>query len=118
MQTPETPQRIGFDSLVFAPRFEHGDQARIAVVSGPEDATALGTGFARFAQADFAWTVRYDEMLLVVEGRLTVRTGAGDLDAGPRDCVWLPKGTALRYIAENALVFYAIHPANWAEAAS
>ena len=26
-----------------------------------------------------------------------------------------PKGTSLEYEAENALIVYAIHPANWAE---
>lgn len=109
------PRRIGFETLDFAPRFDYGDQARIAVVTGSEDATALGTGLARFTKASIPWTVRYDEVLLVLEGHVTVRTAAGDLDAGPKDCIWLPKGTDLTYIAEDALVFYAIHPANWAE---
>ena len=118
MQRTDLPRRIAFSDLAFAPRFEHGEQARVAVVSGPEDATALGTGFARFTQADFAWTVRYDEVLLVLDGRVTVRTAAGDLCAGPQDCVWLPQGTALRYVSDDALVFYAIHPANWTEAPS
>lgn len=109
------PRRIGFETLDFAPRFAYGDQARIAVVTGSEDMTELGTGLARFTEASIPWTVRYDEVLLVLEGRVTVRTKAGDLDAGPKDFLWLPKGTELTYIAEDALVFYAIHPANWAE---
>ena len=36
------------------------------------------------------------------------------LHAGPRDCIWLPKGTELRYRSDEALVFYAITPADWA----
>jgi ethanolamine utilization protein EutQ len=118
MDNPGTPRRIGFDALSFAPRFEHGAQASIAIVTGAQDATALGTGFARLSGADFAWTVRYDEVLLVLEGELTVRTDECDLVAKPHDCIWLPKGTELRYVAEEALVFFAIHPANWAETAS
>jgi ethanolamine utilization protein EutQ len=59
--------------------------------------------------------VQYDEVILVLEGEVTVRSDRGELKAGPRDCIWLPKGTALTYSAESALVFYAIQPANWAE---
>ncbi len=43
------------------------------------------------------------------------RFAYGDLDAGPKDCIWLPKGTELTFISEDELVFYAIHPANGSE---
>lgn len=102
-------RKIAFDRLSFTPRFDYGDQASIA------DGTALGTGLARFTKAAIPWTVRYDEVLLVLEGEVTVRTPEGDLNAGPKDCIWLPRGTNLTYIAESALVLYAIQPANWTE---
>ena len=108
-------QKIAFETLDFAPRFAYGDQAAIAEITGSGDSTALGTGLARFTKASIPWTVRYDEVLLVLEGRVTVRTNDGDLEAGPKDCIWLPKGADLIYISDDALVFYAIHPANWAE---
>ena len=108
-------RRMGFDALEFTPRFAHGDMARVVEVTGTGEGTALGTGFARFTQARIPWTVRYDEVLLVLEGRVTVETAEGVLEAGPRDCVWLPEGTDLTYVSESALVFYAIQPADWAE---
>ena len=77
--------------------------------------TELGTGFGRFTDAVIPWTVKYDEILLVVEGEVTVETNRGDFKAGPNDCIWLPKGTELTYRAKSALVFYAIHPVNWME---
>ena len=98
----------------FAPRFSHGDMAGIAEITGSGHGTKLGTGFARFQNAEIPWTVRYDEVLLVLEGHVTIRTETKDLKAGPQDCVWLPNGTSLTYQAEDALVFYAIEPANWA----
>ena len=110
-----TARRIVFGDLPFRPRFAYGDQAEIAVVTGAEDGTLLGTGFARFHQAAIPWTVRYDEVLLVLDGRVTVETGDAALELGPRDCAWLPKGTELVYRSADALVFYAIHPSNWAE---
>lgn len=113
--SPSHARQIGFDDLNFAPRFAYGDQADVVEVTGTGDGTVLGTGFARFTRAEIPWTVKYDEVILVLEGNLTVRTPEGNLEAGPRDSIWLPKGTELTYIAESALVFYTIHPANWSE---
>lgn len=112
------PRRIAFGDLNFAPRFAHGDQASVTEATGAADGDRLGAGFARFANAEIPWTVKYDEVLLVLEGHVTILTDVGALEAGPRDCVWLPEGTALTYIAEDALVFYALSPADWAERAT
>ena len=109
-------KRIAFDQLKFAPRFAYGEQAGVVEVTGTGEGSKLGTGFARFTNAELPWTVKYDEVILVIEGSLMVRGPEGDLVANPLDCIWLPKGTALTYCAENALVFYAIHPADWLEA--
>ena len=109
------PRAIRFDELDFVPRFAYGDQARVVETSGTGEGTVLGTGFARFSGARIPWTIKYDEVILVIEGALTVKTGDGELRAGPKDCVWLPAGTELTYVSDDALVFYAIHPSNWAE---
>lgn len=106
---------IAFTDLDFAPRFEHGDMAQLAEVCGTKDGTTLGVGFARLRKASIEWTPRYDEVLIVLEGRLTVRLEGETLEAGPRDSVWLPQGTPLIYEAEDALIAYAIHPADWAD---
>ncbi len=111
-----TPARVvPFDSLSFQPRFDYGHMAEVTEVVGAGDGALLGTGFARFKEADIPWTVTYEEVILVLEGELTVRTAEGDLRAGPMQCIWLPNGTQLRYISQNALVFYAMQPTNWAE---
>lgn len=112
------PRVLNLDDLKFAPRFEYPEMAGIAEFTGSGDGTPLGTGFARFTDAEIPWTVKYDEVVLVLEGTVTVRTDAGDMVAKANDCIWLPTGTALTYIATSALVFYAIHPSNWAETAS
>ena len=116
MANSNSPARvIAFDGLGFAPRFEYGHMAEVTEVTGAGDGSLLGTGFARFTKAEIPWTVKYDEVLLVLEGEVTVRTPDGDLTAGPHQCIWLPDGTELTYIADDALVFYAIQPTNWAE---
>ncbi|SLN52875.1 Ethanolamine utilization protein EutQ [Roseovarius albus] len=116
--TKAPAQTICFEDLSFRPRFEYGDMAQVNVVSGTEMGTKLGTGFARFTKAAIPWTVQYDEVVLVLSGQLTARTKDSVLTAGPQDSIWLPKGTELTYESEDALVFYAIEPANWAEAAT
>lgn len=114
--TDTVPARvIPFEDLSFAPRFDYGDMAKVTEVVGAGDGSMLGTGFGRFTDAEIPWTVKYDEVLLVLEGEVTVRTAEGDLIAGTQDCIWLPNGTELTYIAKSALVFYAIQPTNWAE---
>ncbi len=118
MGTPGKAKEVRFDQLNFTPRFAYGDQASVVEVSGTGEGTVLGTGFGRFTDAEIPWTTKYDEVLLVIEGQVTVRTPDGDLQAGPNDCIWLPSGTELTYVAKSALVFYAIHPSNWAEGAS
>ena len=109
---------MSFDGLPFSPRFAYGDQAQIAEITGSGDGTVLGTGFARFTDAHIPWTIKYDEVLLVLEGSVVVRTGGEEFTADAKDCIWLPAGTELEYISQSALVFYAIHPSNWAEGGS
>ena len=109
---------VPLGAQTFEQRFEYGDMAQIAEITGTSVNTLLGTGFARFTNAEIPWTVQYDEVLLVLEGQVTVRTLEGTLVAGPMDCVWLPNGTELTYFSSSALVFYAMQPANWAEGTS
>ena len=102
-----------FDELEFAPRFEYGDMAEVAGVCGDSDGTELGVGWGRLSDARIPWTIKYDEVLTVFEGLLRVHTGGEVFELGPRDCIWLPRGTELVYEAESALIHFAIHPSNW-----
>ena len=112
MTTKAAPKRIAFEDVPFRPRAEGGDVAMLSVITGTPEGTELGTGFGRLKDAKIDWTVDYDEVILVIDGHLTVRTAAGDFELGPRDSVWLPAGTALTYEAKEALIFFAVHPAS------
>ncbi len=117
MSETKTPASlISFSDLKFEPRAEGGDQAQLASICSSQDGSELGAGLARLTNARLEWTVKYDEVLHVLEGRIKVHTTQGVFEAGRKDSVWLPAGTPLVYEAEDALVFFAIHPANWAEA--
>ena len=110
-----SPRVARFDTLAFQPRFAYPDMCEVVEVAGLADRSELSGGFARFRNANIPWQVRYDELILVLDGAFAVRTPAGTLEAGPRDTVWLPAGTSVTYIAEDALVFYSLQPASWAK---
>lgn len=110
-----SPARVNrFEELSFAPRFAYPEMCSVVEVAGQKDLSEMAGGFARFTQAEIDWQVRYDELILVIEGIFSVRTPGGLLTAGPKDTIWLPKGTKVTYLSEDALVFYALQPASWA----
>ncbi len=116
MTKTKSPARlVRFTELEFKPRAEGGDQAQLASICSSEDGSELGCGMARLTNARLEWTVKYDEVLHVVDGQVTVHTPNGTFEANSKDSIWLPAGTPLVYEAEHAIVFFAIHPANWAE---
>jgi ethanolamine utilization protein EutQ len=112
---PSKPRVMEWAKSNFEPRFEHGDQAQAAHLCGTDDGSKLGAGFGRLTKASFEWTVQYDEIILVLEGKVTAITETETLKAGRLDTIWLPAGTRVTYQAEDALIFYAIQPADWAQ---
>lgn len=111
----KSPPRIAtMKDANFTPRFAYGEQAQISEVCGVDDGSKLGAGFVRMTNASIPWTIKYDEVILVLDGDLTIRTETDVLTARAQECIWLPAGTALTYETESALLFYAIQPADWA----
>ena len=106
---------IKLGELGYVPRFEYGDVAEVAGITGPDEGTELGTGMVRMTGAEIPWTIKYDEVILILEGALSIDIEGEILTARAMEAIWLPAGTELVYRAEHALMFYAIHPANWAE---
>ena len=117
--TPDqkSPPRVArFEDLEFSPRFAFPEMCKVVEVAGLADRSELSGGFARFTNAVIPWQVRYDELILVLEGEFSVETPAGRMTAGPKDTIWLPAGTPVTYSATNALVFYSLQPASWISA--
>jgi ethanolamine utilization protein EutQ len=114
MVEKSAPRLMRFTDAEFSPRFEYGDQAQVAALCGAENGTRLGAGLVRLTGASIPWTIKYDELIHVLEGAFTVETAGGTLTARARDSIWLPAGTRLTYQSEQALLFYAIYPADWA----
>ncbi len=99
-------------------QFEHyggpPGKAEIARLVGPDISATMGAGVAAFEACSIEWTVLYDEVIVVLEGRFRLVVGDQRLDCGPGDVLWIPEGTALKYEAdERAVCFYALHPVDW-----
>jgi ethanolamine utilization protein EutQ len=111
--TKRAAAALPFEGLKWRARKEGGESAALGMLTGSDQGTELGTGFGQLKNARLEFTVPYDEVLLVLEGRLNVTTPEGVFDLGPRDSVWLPKGTDVIYETKGeALIFFALHPAS------
>ena len=88
-------------------------ESKISRLVTPDISTTMGAGIACFDGCSVEWTVLYDEMIVVLEGRFRLRVGEEVYDATPGDLIWIPENTPLRYEGEKARVCYALFPVDW-----
>jgi ethanolamine utilization protein EutQ (cupin superfamily) len=75
-------------------------------------------GYGRYAPGQsISETLAVDDVMVVVEGRLSVSTEAGTVTAGPGEIIYMPKGTGvtIRSHEEGAVTAYVTYP-HWREA--
>lgn len=96
------------EDLDLAPKEGHAVLGLVNASFSPE----LGGGIGVFNDADVAWTCTYDEILFVLEGRMTIRVkGQGDYTGGPGDTIWIPRGLPMTYLTKGKCTFfYAVCP--------
>jgi ethanolamine utilization protein EutQ (cupin superfamily) len=73
----------------------------------------ITVGYGRYGpHQTLAETMAVDDVMIVLEGRLSVTTDAGTVTAGPGEIVYMPKGEAvtIRSHDEGALTAYVTHP--------
>ncbi len=91
-------------------------KATISRLVGPDISRSMGAGIAYFDGCSIEWTVLYDEVIVVLDGRFRLQVGGAEphtIEAGPGDVIWLPENTPIRYEGDGAKVFYALHPVDW-----
>jgi ethanolamine utilization protein EutQ (cupin superfamily) len=77
-------------------------------------------GYGRYApNQSIAEKLAVDDVMVVLEGHLSVATGAGTVTAGPGDIVHMPKGelVTIRSHEDGAVTAYVTYP-HWREALS
>ncbi|WP_423604251.1 hypothetical protein [Sphingomonas sp. MS122] len=78
----------------------------------------VSIGFGRYGPGEgIEETMAVDDVMIVLEGRLSVSGGAGTVTAGPGEIVHMPKGEAvtIRAHEQGALTAYVTYP-HWQEA--
>lgn len=79
-----------------------------------EESPRLGCGLMVMERTTFPWTLNYDEMDYVIEGRLEILVGDQKVSAGPGEVLYIPKGTSIRFSAQDKARFlYFVYPADW-----
>lgn len=75
-------------------------------------------GFGRYApNQTLDETMKVDDVMIVLEGKLSVTSGGSTVTAGPGEIVYMPKGetVTIRSHAQGALTAYVTYP-HWQEA--
>lgn len=83
-----------------------------------EEAPRLGCGLMVMEETTFPWTLNYDEMDYVIEGRLDIIINGQTVSAGPGEVIHIPKGSSIQFsVKDKARFLYFVYPANWADQA-
>ena len=74
----------------------------------------MAAGFMTWEKGSFPWTLDYDEIDFVIEGRLEIRKGDQVVLGDPGDVIHIPKGSDIFFGSPSfARVFYVTFPADW-----
>ena len=83
-----------------------------------EESPRLGCGLMVMEHTSFPWTLNYDEIDYVVEGKLSILIDGKCVTAGPGEIILIPKGSSIQFSVEDKARFlYFVYPANWQEQA-
>ncbi len=79
-----------------------------------EESPRLGCGIMEMENTTFDWTLSYDEIDYIIEGRLTVITETGSVTAEEGEIILIPKNSKIKFSVEGKSRFlYVTYPANW-----
>lgn len=74
----------------------------------------LGAGLMEMRRSMFAWTLTYDEIDYVIEGKLSILIDGHTVTAGPGEVILIPKGSSIEFSAPDyARFLYVTYPADW-----
>jgi ethanolamine utilization protein EutQ len=103
---------VPYSGLDDAPAME---LARVVTEAATTD---LGGGFIRYQNADGEladWTLKYDEVLYIIEGGLEVISNGESFVARTGEVMVIPKGVTVTYRGEmGTKVFFVLQPRDWA----
>lgn len=123
-RNPALPRQINDDGIVLV----RGNAVQLGVfdgapgknigltdVLGAQENSNMGVGYMGWENAFFPWTLCYDEVNVVLEGELHVKTASGTTVGKAGDVVFIPKGSTVEFgTPTNVRYVYITYPAEWA----
>ena len=81
-----------------------------------EEAPRIGAGLMEMIKTTFPWTLTYDEIDYIIEGRLEIIIDGRKIVGEAGDVILIPKGSKIEFSAPDYAKFiYVVYPANWSE---
>lgn len=120
---PASPRQINDDGIVLI----HGKAVKLDVfdgapgknigltdVIGAKEGSNMGVGYMGWENAFFPWTLTYDEVNVVLEGELHVKTASGTTIAKPGEVIFIPKNSTVEFGTPTHVRYvYITYPVEW-----
>lgn len=90
---------------------------RLLDVITMDDSASISGGFMSWHKGPgWSWTLNYDEIDYIVEGRMEITCEGKTLYADPGETVFIPKGSSVHWNTPTWVkVYYVTFPSNWAD---
>jgi len=92
-----------------------GDKVFLKDLISLEESPRLGLGVMEMDKSSFDWTLNYDEVDYVIEGRLEIIINGRKVAADKGEVIFIPKGSSITFsVPDFARFIYVVYPADWA----
>lgn len=109
-------KHVSADSVSFG-RFEGAGadcQVGLTDVLTGEDGSPMAAGYMAWRNCFFPWTLNYDEVDVVLEGELHIRSEGQTVVGRAGDVIFIPKGSVIEFGTPSHTRFlYVTYPADW-----
>lgn len=78
------------------------------------DHSPMAAGYMTWSNCFFPWTLTYDEIDVILEGELHIRSEGKTVVGRPGDVIFIPKSSAIEFGTPSSVRFlYVTYPADW-----
>ena len=81
-----------------------------------DESPRIGAGLMEMVKTTFDWTLKYDEIDYIIDGKLDIIIDGRRISGEKGDVILIPKNSKIQFSAlEYAKFIYVVYPANWQE---
>lgn len=85
--------------------------SHIARLVGSDRSKSIGAGVVIYERMTVDWALAFEEVVIVIEGKMVVRSSDKTYECAAGDVAWFPAHAALRYeVPDRVAIFYATYP--------